>query len=45
MNMVNVIASDSFQSLSHRCLQDDNMIADCVKKEDVSQLNNTELSN
>lgn len=45
MNMINVIASDCFQSFSHRSLQDENIIAYCVKKEDLSQLKNTELSN
>lgn len=45
MNMINVIANDCFQSFNHRSLQDENIIAYCVKKEDLSQLKNTELSN
>lgn len=33
------------QSFSHRSLQDENIIAYCVKKEDLSQLKSTALSN
>lgn len=45
MNTINVIGSNCFESFSHHRLQDENMTAYCVRKEDVCQLKNTGLSN